>query len=120
MNAHRAKSVIRPVPAVGSARLGYGAASLTVRSAVPAAPSTMTVLDPADGRLVGELGIATAGDVEAAVESARKAARAWARTSARERAAGAADAARAVAAAADALARPTTRQRGKPLDDARG
>ena len=87
---------------------------------MPATPSTMTVLDPADGTLVGELDIATEGDVEAAVGSARKAARDWARTSPAERAARVAAGARAVAAAADALARSTTREMGKPLDDARG
>jgi succinate-semialdehyde dehydrogenase/glutarate-semialdehyde dehydrogenase len=80
----------------------------------------ITVLDPADGSLVGELDIATAGEVSAAVEAARKAAPEWARTAPADRAARVAAAARRVADAADDLALLTTREMGKPLADARG
>src|SRR3954471_6786417 len=89
-------------------------------SAVPGHRPTITVLDPADGTLVGELDVASAGDVEAAVASARKAAPEWARTAPAERAGRVAAAAGAVTASADLLARSTTREMGKPLADARG
>src|SRR3954471_2723967 len=89
-------------------------------SAVPGHRPTITVLDPADGTLVGELDVASAADVEAAVDSARKAAPEWARTPPAERAARVAAAARALAASADLLARSTTREMGKPIADARG
>src|SRR3954471_5784324 len=87
---------------------------------VPGTRPTITVLDPADGSLVGELDVASPTEVEAAVASARKAAPDWARTAPAERAARVAAAARAVAASADLLARSTTREMGKPLADARG
>lgn len=82
--------------------------------------STITIHDPADGSLVGRLDAATPAEVEAAVASARKAAQEWARTAPAERAAALAEAADRVAGATDELARLTTRQMGKPLDDARG
>jgi acyl-CoA reductase-like NAD-dependent aldehyde dehydrogenase len=81
---------------------------------------TITVLDPADGSLVGKLDVATGADVDAAVASARKAAHTWARTAPAERAATVSAAARRVAAAAEDLARLTIREMGKPLGDARG
>ena len=76
--------------------------------------------DPADGALVGELDVADAAEVQAAVASARKATRDWARTAPAERAALVQAAAARVAAAADRLAELTTREMGKPLGDARG
>jgi acyl-CoA reductase-like NAD-dependent aldehyde dehydrogenase len=81
---------------------------------------TLTILDPADGSLVGELDLATRAEVEAAVGSAAKAAPDWARTAPAERAALVLASADRVAAAADELARLTTREMGKPLADARG
>lgn len=85
----------------------------------PTAPS-LTVLDPADGSLVGELEPATSRTVESAVGSAVKAASEWARTSPAERAAMVTAAADRVAEAADRLALLTTREMGKPLADAQG
>jgi acyl-CoA reductase-like NAD-dependent aldehyde dehydrogenase len=87
---------------------------------MPDPTRTLTVLDPADGSLVGELDLATRAEVEAAAGSAAKSAPEWARTAPAERAALVHAAADRVAAAADALARLTTREMGKPLADARG
>jgi acyl-CoA reductase-like NAD-dependent aldehyde dehydrogenase len=81
---------------------------------------TITVLDPADGSVVGELELATPAEVETAVASAAKSAPDWARTAPAERAALVHAAADALAAAADDLALLTTREMGKPLADARG
>ncbi|HET6628032.1 MAG TPA: aldehyde dehydrogenase family protein [Nocardioidaceae bacterium] len=84
-------------------------------------PTTrITVLDPADGSPVGDLDIATTEQVHGAVAAGRKAAPGWARTAPAERAGMVAAAADRVGAAADELARLTTREMGKPLDDARG
>jgi succinate-semialdehyde dehydrogenase/glutarate-semialdehyde dehydrogenase len=83
-------------------------------------PETLTILDPADGSVVGELDLATPAEVGAAVGAARKAAPEWARTAPAERAAMVHAAANRLEAAADDLARWTTREMGKPLDDARG
>lgn len=84
------------------------------------ATQTLTILDPADGSVVGELDLATAAQVEAAVGSAAKAAPEWARTAPAERAALVHAAADRVEAAADELTSLTTREMGKPVDDARG
>jgi succinate-semialdehyde dehydrogenase/glutarate-semialdehyde dehydrogenase len=80
----------------------------------------LTVTDPADGTLVGELTCATEEEVDDAVERSRAAFRGWARTAPAERAALVAAAAQRVRAAADELALLTTREMGKPLADARG
>ena len=87
---------------------------------MPAPTTTVTILDPADGSLVGELDLASRSEVDAAVGSAAKTAGEWARTAPAERAALVHAAADRVAAATDELARLTTREMGKPLDDARG
>ena len=81
---------------------------------------TLTINDPADGSLVGELPLSSPGEVRAAVEAAAKAATDWARTSPAERAAMVTAAADRVAAAADDLGLLTTREMGKPVGDARG
>ncbi len=81
---------------------------------------TLTILDPADGSLVGRLDLATGAEVEAAVGNAVKAAPDWSRTAPADRAALVHAAADRVAGAADELARLTTREMGKPLADARG
>jgi acyl-CoA reductase-like NAD-dependent aldehyde dehydrogenase len=94
------------------------AAHATSRTPGGAAP--IRVVDPADGSLVGELPVAGADEVRAAVGTAVRAASAWARTAPAERAAMVAAAAGRVAAAADDLATLTTREMGKPLADARG
>jgi acyl-CoA reductase-like NAD-dependent aldehyde dehydrogenase len=81
---------------------------------------TLTIHDPADGSVVGELDLATSAEVTAAVGSAEKSAGEWARTAPAERAALLHAAADRVAAAAADLALLTTREMGKPLADARG
>jgi acyl-CoA reductase-like NAD-dependent aldehyde dehydrogenase len=83
-------------------------------------PARIRIEDPADGELVGELDVADAAEVQAAVASARKATRDWARTAPAERAALVQAAAARVEAAADRLAELSTREMGKPLGDARG
>ncbi|MGH1563281.1 aldehyde dehydrogenase family protein [Mumia sp. DW29H23] len=88
--------------------------------AAPYDPDVLTVLDPADGSLVGRLACATPAEVDAAVEPAAKTAPDWARTSPTDRAARVAEAAALVEAAADELALLTTHEMGKPLADARG
>jgi succinate-semialdehyde dehydrogenase/glutarate-semialdehyde dehydrogenase len=87
---------------------------------VPGTATTLTIHDPADGSLVGELDAASPAEVEAAVGSAVKAAHDWARTDPAARAAAVLAAAERVAASAEDLAVLTTREMGKPLDDARG
>jgi acyl-CoA reductase-like NAD-dependent aldehyde dehydrogenase len=83
-------------------------------------PRRLSILDPSDGSLVGELDTASAEDVGAAVAAARQAAPGWARTVPADRAALMAGAARRVGASVDELAMLTTREMGKPLADARG
>ncbi|HEV2798684.1 MAG TPA: aldehyde dehydrogenase family protein, partial [Nocardioides sp.] len=80
----------------------------------------ITVHDPADGSLVGELDQAGASEVESAVHAAAKAARDWARTAPAERGAAVHAVADRITRAADDLAAWTTREMGKPLADARG
>jgi acyl-CoA reductase-like NAD-dependent aldehyde dehydrogenase len=82
--------------------------------------STITIVDPSDGSPVGELRAATPEQVHASVAAARAASRGWARTAPAERAALLHAAAQRVAEAAERLALLTTREMGKPLDDARG
>jgi succinate-semialdehyde dehydrogenase/glutarate-semialdehyde dehydrogenase len=78
------------------------------------------VLDPADDTVVGTVPVADAALVGTAVDAARKAQQAWARTAPGDRAAAVARAAARVRAAADDLAGMTTREMGKPVEDARG
>ena len=80
----------------------------------------LTVLNPADGSLVGEFDVATSGEVDAAVATARKAAPDWARTTPAARAGMVTEAARRVAGTAEVLAALTTQEMGKPIGDARG
>lgn len=82
--------------------------------------TTIQIHDPADGSLFGEVAIASPAEVEAAVGSAVKAYGEWARTAPAERAAAVHAIADRVAARADDLALLTTREMGKPIDDARG
>jgi succinate-semialdehyde dehydrogenase/glutarate-semialdehyde dehydrogenase len=81
---------------------------------------SLTVLDPADGSLVGTLPVAGVAEVGEAVALARKAFAGWSRTAPGERGAALAAAAGRVAGVADRLAVLTTREMGKPLSDARG
>jgi acyl-CoA reductase-like NAD-dependent aldehyde dehydrogenase len=82
--------------------------------------TTLRVCDPADGSLVGELDAVSPGEVQAAVAAAVKASTEWSRTAPADRAAAVGAAADRVLGAADELALLTTREMGKPLDDARG
>ncbi len=80
----------------------------------------LVVRDPADGSPVATVPVATADEVGKAVEAARGVAAEWAATDSAERAAALHRAADAVASTAEELARATTAEMGKPLDDARG
>ncbi len=82
--------------------------------------TALPIHDPADGSLVGELEVASAEEVAAAIDNAVSAAPDWARTAPAERAAMVSAAAGRLADAADVLAELTTREMGKPLADARG
>jgi acyl-CoA reductase-like NAD-dependent aldehyde dehydrogenase len=81
---------------------------------------TLEIHDPRDGSLVGTVACSPANEVGAAVARARKAAATWARTSPAERGEALAAAARRVRAEADRLAELTSREMGKPADDAMG
>ncbi|WP_432958082.1 aldehyde dehydrogenase family protein [Micromonospora haikouensis] len=80
----------------------------------------LVVHDPADGRPVSTVPVATADEVGKAVEAARGVAPGWAATDPAERAAALHRAADAVQAAAQELAAAVTAEMGKPLADARG
>jgi acyl-CoA reductase-like NAD-dependent aldehyde dehydrogenase len=82
--------------------------------------NALTIIDPRDGSPVGELECATEHDVSAAVDQARKSAAEWARTEAAERGALVAAAAARLRDQSDRLTELTTREMGKPADDARG
>jgi acyl-CoA reductase-like NAD-dependent aldehyde dehydrogenase len=84
------------------------------------APKTLTILDPRDGSVVGEMECARVADVATAVEAARKSAADWARTDPAARGAALAAAAQRVRQRADHLTELTSREMGKPADDARG
>ncbi|HET9498810.1 MAG TPA: aldehyde dehydrogenase family protein [Marmoricola sp.] len=81
---------------------------------------TLTITDPRDGSAVGELACATDQEVSAAVAAAHKAAPEWARTDPGERGALVAAAAASLRDHVDRLTELTTREMGKPEDDARG
>ena len=81
---------------------------------------TLTIHDPADGSLVGELAVADAHEVDTAVQWAAKALPDWERTSPADRAGMVRAAATRVEEAAEQLSVLTTREMGKPLGDARG
>ena len=80
----------------------------------------ITIVDPATGSRVGEVEVAGPAAVDEAVQLARKATSAWARTAPAERGAHLSRVADALAQHAEDLALMTTREMGKPLDDARG
>ena len=82
--------------------------------------ATMRILDPADGSVVGELGVAGPAEVDEAVVTASRAAPDWAHTAPADRAALVHRVADLLTEQADALARWTTREMGKPIADARG
>jgi acyl-CoA reductase-like NAD-dependent aldehyde dehydrogenase len=81
---------------------------------------TLTVLDPRTGEAIGEVPVASAADVDAAVARAKAAQPAWGRTDAAARGAALKAAARAMREHLDELTELTARETGKPADDARG
>lgn len=83
-------------------------------------PADLTVLNPADGSLVGSVASASEAEVTNAVEGARKALDGWRRTAPAERAAMVKAAARSLRTHRDELAQLTTQEMGKPLGDATG
>jgi acyl-CoA reductase-like NAD-dependent aldehyde dehydrogenase len=84
------------------------------------APGTLTVLDPRDGTLVGDVAEADHEAVVDAVRRARAAQGAWMRTPAAARGELLQDAAAALRERADELAALNQRETGKPFDDSRG
>jgi len=85
-----------------------------------ATPGTLTVLDPRDGSVVGEVAEADRDEVAAAVRRARAAADGWARTDAAQRGELLHAAAEALRARAEDLAELNERETGKPFDDSLG
>ncbi|MER2133349.1 MAG: aldehyde dehydrogenase family protein [Arthrobacter sp.] len=84
--------------------------------AIPAAPETRDILDPATGEVVAAAPVHTLADLEAAVASARLAQPEWAALGHAERSAFLLKAADAVEAAAEGLAELLSREQGKPLN----
>src|SRR3954471_7669812 len=82
--------------------------------------NTLQVLDPRTGEAIGEVGIASEADVDAAVARAGEAQRAWGRTDPAARGAALKAAARAMRDHLDELTELTARETGKPAADARG
>lgn len=84
--------------------------------AIPAAPESRDILDPATGEVVAAAPVHTLADLEAAVASARLAQPEWAALGHAERSAYLLKAADAVDAAAEGLAELLSREQGKPLN----
>src|SRR3954471_6144050 len=82
--------------------------------------NTLQVLDPRTGEAIGEVGIASDADVDAAVARAREAQKDWGRADPAARGAALKAAARAMRDHLDELTDLTARETGKPSDDARG
>jgi len=81
---------------------------------------TQEVLNPADGRAVGHVPLATAADLDRALEAAERGFRAWRSTAPQERAAVLSRTAALVRERADSLARLATLEEGKPFAEAKG
>ncbi|HEX2773723.1 MAG TPA: aldehyde dehydrogenase family protein, partial [Micromonosporaceae bacterium] len=79
----------------------------------------LTVLNPADGRPVSRVPIATESEVAAAVKAARATAPVWARTAPAVRAAAVHRAADEIEAAAERLATAQTAEMGRPVGGSR-
>ncbi|AGT08501.1 NAD-dependent succinate-semialdehyde dehydrogenase [Paracoccus aminophilus] len=77
------------------------------------------VLNPATGAQIGEVALAEAADLDAALAAAARAFGPWSRTSAYERAAILKRAAALARARAEEMAQAMTREQGKPLAEAR-
>lgn len=78
------------------------------------------VRSPFDGRAVGEVAVATASDVDAAITAAERGARVWGRTPAHERVEIMNRAADLLDARAEELAATISAENGKPLGEALG
>jgi acyl-CoA reductase-like NAD-dependent aldehyde dehydrogenase len=83
------------------------------------ADTRLTITDPRDGSVVGELPTATPEQIAEAVERSRAALTAWSRTAPAARGAAVLAASIALADAADELAELNSRETGRPLDQAR-
>lgn len=81
---------------------------------------TQEVLNPAEGRAVGHVPLATAADLDRALEAAERGFRAWRSTAPQERAAVLSRTAALVRERADSLARLATLEEGKPFAEAKG
>ncbi|MBP3035617.1 aldehyde dehydrogenase family protein [Arthrobacter sp. zg-ZUI100] len=98
-------------------------AANAINAAAPGPGDTATVLtvhNPADGTLVGELAAANGRQVAAAVAAARQAAGGWASTDPADRGKALRSAAAALAARAGEVAALNHRETGKPLPEALG
>jgi len=77
------------------------------------------VVNPATGKVIGQVPHATPADLEAAVSSARKGFDVWRKTSAYERAKVLREASALLRERAESIARILTQEQGKPLFEAR-
>lgn len=94
---------------------------MLIDGALKAAESpTVEVLDPATGNVIGTIGAATRGEIEASVAAARSAFRPWADLPGKARSDYLRALGDAIAADADAMAQLMTREQGKPVNEARG
>lgn len=82
--------------------------------------ATHTVVDPATGRAIGALPLATADDLDRALDTAAQGYRLWRAKSADERGAVLAGTARLLRERADLIATIATIEQGKPLAEAKG
>jgi succinate-semialdehyde dehydrogenase/glutarate-semialdehyde dehydrogenase len=87
---------------------------------ITAGRETQAVLDPASGRTLGELPLATPADLDRALAAADRGFKTWRATAPQERAAVLARTAALVRERADLLARLATLEEGKPYTEAKG
>jgi succinate-semialdehyde dehydrogenase/glutarate-semialdehyde dehydrogenase len=87
---------------------------------ITAGRETQAVLDPANGRTLGELPLATPADLDRALAAADRGFKTWRATAPQERAAVLARTAALVRERADLLARLATLEEGKPYTEAKG
>ncbi|MEA1082793.1 NAD-dependent succinate-semialdehyde dehydrogenase [Sphingomonas sp. CD22] len=87
---------------------------------VTAGRETQPVLDPASGRTLGELPLATPADLDRALAAADRGFKTWRATAPQERAAVLSRTAALVRERADLLARLATLEEGKPYTEAKG
>jgi len=87
---------------------------------ITAGRETQPVLDPASGRTLGELPLATPADLDRALAAADRGFKTWRATAPQERAAVLSRTAALVRERADLLARLATLEEGKPYTEAKG